>query len=92
MSTSLGDRAEVFLPPSFACLTAMFKHLSQILLALEAENSSGEHIYAGKRVKSKSPGSKGLEGKVLSITNDNVLVAFDNGQKLSVPLNHVNLV
>jgi len=51
-----------------------------------------EHIYAGKRVKSKSPGSKGLEGKVLSITNDNVLVAFDNGQKLSVPLNHVNLV
>lgn len=67
----------------------MFKHLKKFTLGLEAFNADGELITAGKKVRSKSPGSKGKEGKVVNITGDAVLVDFD-GQKLSIPLNHLH--
>lgn len=68
----------------------MFKHLSRLVLGLEAINADGETIVAGKKIVSKSPGTKGKEGKVLSITKDTVLVQFDFGAKMAIPLNHVH--
>lgn len=67
-----------------------FKHL-RFGKALEEINSSGEDIRANSRVKSRSPGSRGYVGKVSVLRGDSALVHFDNGQKLSVPINHLDL-
>lgn len=50
-----------------------------------------EGLKADDPVKSRSPGSRGKEGKVLTIKGDNVLVDFGYA-KLSVPAAHLDLV
>lgn len=50
-------------------------------------------INANDRVKSRAPGSKGWEGKVLHINGDNVRVKFDDHfAAQSVPANYLTVI